>query len=424
MSSTTFLLATAVLVATALLILLIPLLRRPALRTTELRAQLDRLQEAHGAGLIDDATFAERKAALSAEALAIVDGSAQQPRSKLALALAIALAASIPFATYALYQKIGNPNALAFAGVTQTPPSAAANGAPDANAAPDLAAAADTLAARLKNNPDDGEGWLLLARTYRQIERFADARDAFERANKLLPVSADLLSEYAEALGLASEPRALFGEPEKLLDQALAMDGEHQRALWLKGFARRQDGDAAGADAAWTKLLGGMEPGSPVHTAVVEQLNQVRSELGQPGVTAATPASSAPAPAPSAAPAPSDSSAAPGIDVDVSLDAALADKAAPGDVLFVFARAQAGPPVPLAIARLSAGQLPTRVRLDTSMGMVAGVSLEQFPTVVIGARISKSGNAQASPGDLEGFSEAVEWRSAGTVSVDIDQIRP
>ena len=112
-----------------------------------------------------------------------------------------------------------------------------------------------------------------------------------------------------------------------------------------------------------------------------------------------------------------------GIDVSVKVAPELADLVQPGDTLFVFARAEAGPPAPLAIQRRTASELPMTLRLDESMGMIAGMSLAQFPRVIIGARLSRSGNAQAQPGDLEGLTAAMDWRAAGKVEIVISNVR-
>lgn len=421
--------ALPVLVALALVVW--PLLRAPRggavlARTALLREQLDALKSAHAAGLVDDAAFAAKQQELSAAALALVDAPpAPAGASRAARATALLLVLALPLATFWLYGEIGTPNALGFSGPGAPATAPADHGSSTSNA-PDLAKAAETLAARLKDQPDDGEGWALLARTYRAIERFADANDAYTRARALLPEDPDMLAEAAEAMGLSSNPRSLAGEPEKLVDRAIELDPENQNALFLKGLARAQADDAVAAEATWERLLGLMEPGSPAHSAVVEQLNIVRNRLGKAPMevaAAAPPPQAAPA-APAAPPgnAQPDPDAA-GIDVSVRIAPELADLVQAGDTLFVFARAEAGPPAPLAIQRRTAGELPLTLRLDESMGMIAGMSLAQFPRVVIGARVSTSGNAQPQPGDLEGLSAAIDWRAEGKVEIVISGVR-
>ena len=433
--TTAFWISAALPVVVALVFVAWPLLRQPragavATQTALLREQLDALKSAHASGLIDDAAFKTRQQTLSAAALALIDApaSARPGISVAAKLTALVLLLVIPFATMQLYQRIGTPNAIGFsgpgAGTLQTPEGPAM----DANSAPDLNKAADTLAAKLKDNPQDGAGWALLARTYRATERFAEANDAYTKARALLPEEPDLLAESAEAMGLSSTPRSLSGEPEKLIARALELDPNNQNALFLKGLARAQADDPAGAEATWEQLLGLMEAGSPSQIAVVEQLNIVRERLGKAAmeIPAAGPAA-APMAAPAAAPMAAGNQApdpnAAGVDVSVSVAPELADLVQPGDTLFVFARAEAGPPAPLAIQRRTASELPLTLRLDESMGMIAGMSLAQFPRVIIGARISRSGNAMPQPGDLEGLTAAMSWREAGKVDIVIGSVR-
>lgn len=426
--TTAFWTLAALAVLAALAFLLLPMLRAPrsgavAAQTALLREQLDALKSAHAAGLVDDASLQARQQALSAAALKLIDTpqSARPALSGAAKVTAVVLLLALPTATMLLYERIGTPNALGFSGPG---PGAVttASGDPAATNAPALTQAAETLAAKLKDNPNDGEGWVLLARTYRATENFAEAARAYDRALSLVPETADLLAEAAESKGLSSEPRTLQGEPLKLIERALQLEPENQNALFLKGLALAQSDDPAGAEAAWDKLLGLMDPGTPAHTAVVEQMNIVRARLGK-GPMEVAPAAPAVADTAQQPAAPAAAGDAAGIEVNVRLAPELASQVSPDNVLFVFARAEQGPPAPLAIQRLVAGALPITVKLDESMGMIQGMSLAQFPRVVIGARISKSGNAAPQPGDLEGLSAALDWRAAGKVEIVIDRVR-
>lgn len=428
-----FWIVSAVLVILALALVLWPLLRGArapgtAAQTALLKDQLDALKAAHAAGLVADADFEARRKSLSAAALALIDApqsaSARAPLSVRVTAVLVILL--LPLLTLVLYQQIGSPSGLAFSG----PAAGGVAGNPgsgmptDASGAPDLSKAADTLAAKLAANPNDGEGWMLLGRTYRATERFAEAKAAFEKARALVPENADLLAESAEVMGLSAQPRSLAGEPEQLLDRALELDGNNQNALFLKGLARAQADDPGAAEQTWEKLLTMMDVGSEAQISVIDQLNVVRKRLGKDAlpVPAAADGSSTP-PMVAAEPPAASAGPAAGIDVAVAISPELASRVEANDVLFVFARADAGPPMPLAIQRLSAAQLPVELKLDESMGMVAGMSMANFERVVIGARVSKSGNAQGQPGDLETLSAPIEWRKAGKVSLTIDKVR-
>jgi cytochrome c-type biogenesis protein CcmH len=110
------------------------------------------------------------------------------------------------------------------------------------------------------------------------------------------------------------------------------------------------------------------------------------------------------------------------IEVSVTLDAALADKTAPDDTVFIFARAVSGPRMPLAIARKKVSDLPLSVTLDDSMAMSPAMVLSRFPQVTLGARISKSGQAMSQSGDLQGIKSPVTPGQKGAVQIVIDEV--
>jgi len=110
------------------------------------------------------------------------------------------------------------------------------------------------------------------------------------------------------------------------------------------------------------------------------------------------------------------------IKVTVKLSPALAGKVAPGDTVFIFARAAQGPKMPLAIVRMQMKDLPTTVTLDDSMAMVPDMKMSNFPDLVIGARVSKSGDAIPKPGDLEGYAPPLKAGASGPVEVVIGSV--
>jgi hypothetical protein len=110
------------------------------------------------------------------------------------------------------------------------------------------------------------------------------------------------------------------------------------------------------------------------------------------------------------------------ITVTVTLSPALAGKAAPGDTVFIFARAAQGPRMPLAIVRKQVRDLPVTVTLDDSMAMMPNMKMSSFPELVIGARVSKSGDAIPKPGDLEGYAPPLKAGAGGPVEVVIASV--
>ncbi len=426
-----FLLLAGLTVLVALALLLWPLLKRPgatamSAQTNALQRRLSTLKQAHTDGLIDDEVFETRRKQLSDQALELVDQPAPEPgRSKSAKITAVALAVAVPPLTLWLYTLVGEPRAISFSADARPPASAIAGGpAAAADQAPDLAAAAEQLRERMEADPEDTEGWLLLARTYRELANFADAKDAYKRVLDERPDDNDVTVEYAESLGLSSNPRSLLGEPVRLLDKVLASDPQHQRALWLSGFARTQSGEYQQALDLWEPLLAIMTDAQAID-ALSGQINVARVQLGMdPMPTTAAPlAASAALAAPPAAPsdAPTGDSAG-AIVVQISLDPAIAEQASPDDVLFVFAKAESGPPMPLAVQRMTVSALPTIIQLDDSMGMVEGMVLSSFPRIQVEARVSKAGTAAPQPGDLQGNSGGLDNPTSGPVQVVINRI--
>lgn len=394
-------LAAAMLVA-ALVLALRPLLSTPVDPRAAQRRALD---QALAAGILDAAEHAAKRAAID-DAPAAPTPAAARPWL-LAGTIGVALAGG----TLAVYLTQGTPAALDPAALTEPAESG------------DLDTLLEGLRTRLAGTPDDPAGWALLARGYRSVGRIADAADAYARAIALAPTDADLMVEGAETLALSRPDRSLAGEPKALLARALGIAPEHQRGLWLLGIAHAQAGEFEPAISTWTRLSGLLEPGSEVATAVAEQITQARQRLGGDDAEAGSEPGPAEAPASIAAPVTDESAdvppaPAPAADVGtltvtVDLDPAIAARVPAGATLFVFARAAEGPRVPLAIARLPATGFPLTVTLDDSNAMVAGMTLSSQPRVVVGARISASGNATPQPGDLEALSDPVEHAKLG-----------
>lgn len=407
----------AVLVALGLVFVLWPLLVTPRPkkdpRMSKLEQEKATLQGLKAQGVLSEAQYREASAKLASQWLESEAAETAAPAPRPAMPLALILLIAVPLVTALLYSAIGTQEALdPVARVAPaTPPGAEAN-------AHDLSLAAAQLASRLKDTPDDVDGWRLLGRTYRSLERFADARDALKQAYDRQPQDAEILSEYAEVMGLSASPPSLVGEPERLLDAALAIDPDNQRALFLKGYALTQQGDPAGALQRWERLLAQIPAGEAPPT-LLAQIEQTRQQLAASGTPLAAPAPTTPA---TSTPAPTAVGGA-SVTVQVTLDPALAAQVQPDQTLFVFARAENGPPMPLAVARLTASQLPATVTLTDAMGMVEGLKLSSFPRIVVGARISTSGRANASPGDLEGLSEGFALPRGESVAIRIDTVR-
>jgi cytochrome c-type biogenesis protein CcmH len=406
-----FWLLAALLIAAALGLLLRPLLGRGGARELELSRKLKALNEAKAAGVLGEAEYTEKLKLLAAEAPA--------PEAAQARTAAIALALLLPAFALALYFWIGNPSAIE---VARTPPPAAGDAkSPHADpTGPEMQKAVDGLAERMRNQPDDLDGWLLLGRAYLAMQKFPEAKDAFQKAIKLAPDNVDVSVQYAEAIALSSPTRQIDAEGRGIIANALKKDPKNQRALWLSGIAAAQDERYPDAVKAWETLLAELPPDAEIAGTVRTQLEEARTRAGLPAGTPGLPTGSVPK-AEAAAPAEG------GTRITVRIDVApeLKNRVAAGAPLFVFARAVAGPPMPLAVKRMTAGELPATVELTDGMGMTPQMTLSSADQVIVGARISLTGSATPSTGDMQALSKPIASKGkASEVTLTIRDVLP
>ncbi len=257
------------------------------------------------------------------------------------------------------------------------------------------------LAARMRENPDDAEGWLMLGRAYRAMERFQEAVDALDKAVALNPGNVDLLADLAEALALRNG-RTLAGEPTRLLERALKLDPDNDKALALSGSAAFERKDYKAAIRYWEALL--KQPGvsGELAQSLSAGITEARALSAGKRTVAANPAAGR-------------------VSGTITLDSALRARAGPEDTVFVYARASQGPRMPLAIVKVKVKDLPYNFSLDDSMAMMPEMKLSAFNEVIVGARVSKSGSAKPTAGDLEGASAKVSPGADG-VTVAINQV--
>jgi len=296
----------------------------------------------------------------------------------------------------------------------------------EAPSAEQIEAMVQRLAERLKTQPDDAEGWSMLARAYLVMERLDDAAQASARALQLRPDDAQALADHADVLAMKNG-RSLQGEPLKLIERALQLDPDHVKSLALAGAAAFDGGDYAQAARRWERAAVLAPPGSPMAQQAREGAEEARRRT-LAGTMPTAPAGAAPGTAAAgaasgAAVLPTASTAR--VTGRVELAPALAARLGPLDTVFVFARhadAQAGR-MPLAILRAQARDLPLDFTLDDSLAMGPGTGLSSASRVVVVARISRSGQAIPQSGDLEGQSAPVDVGARG-VRVEISRALP
>ena len=380
----------------------------------DLRRQLAELDELIRSGVLTGPDARAARDRIEAELLSAVLKTGPAPTAPPARPSPRLLLGLVGFAltlTVAGYAWLGNPAGLLVA------PGVVAAGVPGSEDhavdAAQFEAMTRRLAERLKGQPDDADGWAMLGRSYSVIERFDQAAAAYRRVVTLRPQDAQAYADLADAVGMANG-RQLDGEPGELVARALVLDADNLKALSLAGTIAYTRGDAAGAARHWERALRNAEPGSPLAQQLQGALADVRSPAGAPPA-APPPTTTASARNDAAAPVPKgvDGPAGGSVQVRVALAPGLAAQAAPNDTVFVFARAAQGSKAPLAIQRLQVKDLPKELTLDDSMAMSPALRLSSVAQVVVGARVSKSGNAMPQPGDLQGLSPPVDVGTRG-----------
>jgi cytochrome c-type biogenesis protein CcmH len=398
-----------------------------------LRHQLQTLKALHEAGDLSAQTYEQSRAEIErkiveqvmAAPASVSTGAsvaATASRPSWALLGGVALAA-VGLAT-AGYWWAGSPSAVS-SPASGGPSSAEAASPPNPHATGpgQMAEMTEKLAVRLKEKPDDPEGWVMLARSYAVLGRHTDAVPAYRRALALQPApDAQLLADFADALAVTSD-RRLDGEAGQMIDRALKLDPDNLKALSLAGTAAFDRKDYATAVKHWERVQR-VAPADSIYRSQVQGSIAEARELGKMPPAATTASTAALKPASATPPTATSAAATPArVSGSVKLSPALAGKAAPSDTVFVFARPADGSRMPLAILRTQVKDLPLQFTLDDSLSMSPAAKLSGHKTVIVGARISKSGDAMPQPGDFTGLTEPVAVGSSG-IQVEIDQTVP
>ena len=381
-----------------------------------LRSQLTQLDADFASGSIDAAQLALGKSEI--ERRALEEESAPETRTVAAKSkrTAWALGLTIPLIAVGIYGFLGNIQAL-------DPVNLQAK--EQADPTPEqLEAMVAAFAARLQAVPDteqpDPKAWEMLARSYAAMQKFPEANKAYKRAVELNPVNAQIVADHADVVAML-QGQSMVGEPTRLLERALALDPNNLKALALAGSAAFEKKDFAKAVQYWSKAQGLAPPGSEFAKGLASSVEEARLASGQ--TASSGPASSGPASSGPANKAPAATASTASIQGVVSLSPAIKSKVAPDDTVFIFARAAQGPRMPLAILKRKASELPITFTLDDTTAMADELKLSKFELVVVGARVSKSGNALPQSGDLVGQSAPVK-AGGKPLTLIIDSVQP
>jgi cytochrome c-type biogenesis protein CcmH len=272
---------------------------------------------------------------------------------------------------------------------------------------PEYAARADRendllqqLVAHLERNPTDLEGWRLLAASFMQVGRYDEGRAAYQRLWAMTREPDDELKlAYAESQ-ILSERSSLTGEAGRLVEEVLASRPQDPKALWYGGLVALELGRSDDVRTRWTSLLA-MNPPPQVEQVVREQL----AVLGGVGAEGGDPAAPV----------------GPEIKLSVTLGAGRSlESLGPGAQLYILARAPEGGP-PLAVIRRPASDVPGEFSLSDANSMIPGRSLSAYPEITVVARLSRSGQPTAQPGDWQAEA-TVRPGDTATVALVIDEV--
>lgn len=412
-----FWLVAVLLIAAALLFLLPPLIQkaragadadvfdRDELNVTIFKDQLAELERDLSVGVLTQEQFDTAKHDLErsflSEADSELDESAAQTDRIIGRSAAVVITVLIPILAISIYNLVG-------AGKAGLHPEDARPQVQAEGHEGTLEEQVRKLQDHLQQNPDDAEGWNMLARSYYFLKQYGAAAETFARASSLQQDSnAELLADYADALAMANG-RNMAGKPYEIVKKALQIQPRLQKALWLAGTATYQSGDLESTLGYWKRLLAIFPVGSDNHLQMQKNIAEIQQKMGLPVDEPIQTASAAGGGA--------------SISGIVRLDESLMLNASIDDTLFVYARAANGPRMPLAIVRKTVKDLPLEFTLNDSMAMNPAMKLSSFQQVVVGARISKSGNAMPQPGDLQVVSQPMGVNGVQGVELVINEV--
>lgn len=318
-----------------------------------------------------------------------------------------ALVVLLPVAAIGLYLVLGNPAAIGYTAPAQQA------------AAPDVNGMLEALAHKLKQDPDNPQGWEILARSYKVLGRTAEAEKAFSGAASYIEGNAQLLAIYADLVA-SNADGDLTGKPSELISKALKLDPNNPLALWLSGSAAFQAQDFASAIQKWKNLLAQLPKGSEEAEALQASINEATARSSSGGTVA--PVAGLRADTVLSTGRSGTSPALASVAGIVTLDGALRTKLSANDVVMVIARAP-GERIPRAVLRASAADLPLKFTLDDTLSMSPQARMSSASEVTVEARISKSGMAMPESGDLVSGMQTVKM-GVQNIRLNVNQVRP
>jgi cytochrome c-type biogenesis protein CcmH len=273
-----------------------------------------------------------------------------------------------------------------------------------------------SLAQRLQQNGGSQEEWAMLGRAYKHLGQYKMSVEAFEQANRM-GTNAQLMIEQTESMALANNQR-FTPEARALVMRALELEPDNLNVLWFAGVAEFQAGNYRESIEHLSRLTDEAKKDPEVERSLRIYIDKARDQLVAAGEEVPTTDEILGTSAKPAVVAAGGAS----LQVKVDISPEVRSRFSPGDAVFVYAKAAAGPKMPLAVQRLTLAQLPATVTLDDSMAMMEGMNMSAFGSVVISARVTASGSAIAKAGDYIGQSSVQDVSKSEPVNIEIDSL--
>ena len=372
-----------------------------------LRDQLKELAEDQRVGNLSAEQYELSKLEIEGR---VVEEVAKEPQltmlsGRLAKFVSIIVVVLIPVSAFYLYSVIGSHEGQDVASFLE-----AQNQPVDQT---ELESMAEKVIEHLEENPGDTQALGMLARTYQALHKFDEAANAWERAYQLEPNDPGILVDYAEARGLAARGN-LNGEPTELINRALELDPNHGKGLALGGTVAFASGSYQLAIDRWTQLMKANIADEQLVQTLQSGIAEAKIRLVQSRQEARVDEPTAEDSAPQEF-----STIVSGI---VKISNELLSQVDSGDVVFIYAKATEGPPMPIAAMKVPVSQLPFTFAIDDSFSLMPTRKLSDFSEFLVGARISKSGNSIRASGDLESSTMLV--RPGINIEITIDSAVP
>ena len=382
------------------------------------KEQLKELETRFEKGEIDQVAYQSTRDEIEQSLFSDVEGGdlvSQHGSKKPSVVASILIALLIPVIAVSVYLKVGNPTFTSNIDSKKAAASALKDRVPrNADGTPDIDTMVTRLQKKMDKNPDNAKGWYMLGRSYMVLKRYPEATKSFESSLRIKSDSVEIMLALADSIAMMNQGN-LSGRSRDLVNKALELEPSNLTALWLGGMAARQQGKYAIAVDRWKKVLAQIsDPNEKkeVESLITEAISQLPDEQKEQLTTAVNTDTSVAEKKPQLS--------GKGIKLSISLSDKMTAKVSPTDFVFVYAKAMSGPPMPLAAAKIQVKDLPTEITLTDEMAMMPSLKLSSFPEVVVGARVSKSGQPISQNGDL--FTEKKSIKLGMEVALVIDSV--